>query len=129
MSRPLTWGLTTEQIKTQFPKARIFGSSIHFNNIRLQNFPGDCGSLLLLSANYAEEADVKQAVSFASASGFSKIFAIVVGDNSFGDYDKAITAFKKARFILVHQGKSNRNSHKDDYVFVKIIRNCKHKGY
>lgn len=128
--KPLSWGLTDQQIKEQFPKAKIFGNSVRFNCIRLQNFPEDCGSLVLVGANCAEENDVKQAVAFASASGFSKIFATVVGENyPYSRVETAVKAFKKARFKLVHQGKSNRNPHKDDYVFVKIIHNCEYMGY
>ena len=84
----------------------------------------------MIGANYAKEDTLKDVLRFCSLSGFSKIFATIVGNESYCHaITRAVESFKKARFKLVYKGKSNRNPEKDDYVFVKYIRNCKYKGY
>lgn len=130
--KPLTWGLRVSQIKKTFPTVMIHDNFISFGSVCIQNFPGDCGALILTRANYAKKKDLQDVVKFASMSGFSKIFATVVStlDSPYGTSTKeAVAAFKALRFIKVNQGKSNRNPNKDDFVFVKIIRNPIHKGY
>lgn len=124
---PLGWGLRAKAMKERFPDARISRGSVGVGRSALKNVPGDCGALQLCSANYATEESLHTLVKIASACGFSKIFATVVGA---GDYiDKAKNAFKANRFKHVYSGYSNRNSHKEDHVYVKIIRNCEWKGY
>lgn len=127
--KPLTWGLKESQIKKHFPTVRILKNSLVSGSVRVQNFPGDCGSLIITGANWATKQDLKDAVKFASMSGFSKIFATVVADMDYDSAQRTVKAFKSQRFICVNHGKSNRNPHKDDFVFVKIIRNPIHKGY
>lgn len=131
--KPLTWGLRVSQIEKTFPNASIGDSHITFGSLLIKNFPGDCGALTLSGANYAKKEDLQAVVEFASMSGFSKIFATVVADMENKYYkpagSDAVAAFKALRFIKVNQGKSNRNPNKDDFVFVKIIRNPIHKGY
>lgn len=130
--KPLTWGLKESEIHKYFPTVMIGERSLGFNSVSLLNFPGDCGALILTGANYAKKEDLQAVVKFASMSGFSKIFATVVAppENQYDTRAKdAVAAFKALRFIKVNQGKSNRNPNKDDFVFVKIIRNPLHKGY
>lgn len=135
MMPALNWGLPLEQVKKHiYPHAvGAVGDYLSLGNITLKNFPGDCGSLVMIYANRATEEDLARAVKYASLSGFTKIFATVVGATEPKQWsvpiNDAVAAFKKARFKLVHHGKSNRNPDKDDYVFVKIIRNPKHRGY
>lgn len=130
--KPLTWGLRESEIRKHFPTALIGDSGLVLGSLRIQNFPGDCGTLVLSGANYAKKKDLQDVVKFASMSGFSKIFATVVAtlENKHNTSAKdAVATFKALRFIKVNQGKSNRNPNKDDFVFVKIIRNPIHKGY
>jgi hypothetical protein len=137
----LTWGLNEAAIAEQFPGVKIGDgfSSIkqlgfpergsRYPDVWVQNFPGDCGSLILTSANSATLPVLRDVISFASKSGFSKIVATVVGSMEYNSIKVAVKAFRKAGFICAARGKSNRNQYKDDFVFVKYIRNCEYKGY
>ena len=125
-AKPLTWGLTYEQLTKRYGyKIDIHNDKIRVNSLTIQNFPSDCGSLIITGANSATTENLSLVIDIASCCGFNKIFATVVGENK----ENAVKAFKSKRFKLVFQGKSNRSSYKDDYVFVKYIRNCKWKGY
>jgi hypothetical protein len=130
----LCWGITVEKIKKFYPDIRYVeehnwgGGKLIFDSVVVRVFEGDCGALVISNANYADDFTLKAILKYASLSGFSKIFATVVGPE-YTSIRSAISAFKKNRFICVHKGKSNRNPDKDDYVFVKIIRNPIKKGY
>lgn len=142
----LTWGLCKHEIEKLFPGVQFVEEpgvpvrdsyllrEINFPRkdnkyslLQVRNFPGDCGALMLRGANSASYDQLKDVLKYASLSGFSKIFATVVGEEVY--LKEALAAFKKARFKLVAKGNSNRNAYKYDYVFVKYIRNCKYKGY
>ena len=127
--KPLKWGLSLTEFKKQLPGVDFFGESgrVRCNTVSLSNFPGDCGALLLNGANQATLYSLKLAIKTASYNGFSKIFATVVGED--GYIDTAVEAFKKARFKCVEAGNSNRSAYKKSFTFVKIIKNCKYKGY
>ena len=126
---PLTWGLTDFQIKKEFPTAVFSVGYVKINGVFIRNFPADCGAVFLTGANAVSTDALKDVVKFCSMSGFSKIFATVVFHPQYSRLHQVLDAFKAARFKLVFKGKSNRNPEKNDYVFVKYIRNCKHKGY
>lgn len=129
----LLWGITVEEIKKFYSNIRHKSDSswgggvLIFGSTEVRVFVGDCSSIVINNAVGADDSTLKAVLKYASLSGFSKIFATVVGTPLYIDY--AVQAFKKNRFICVHKGKSNRNPHKDDYVFVKIIRNPVKKGY
>ena len=134
---PLTWGLTKQQYETTWPDANFYfytnkiqvskPNEKNMPDVVLQNFPGDCGSLLLLKANNATKESLAFARDIASKNGFSKIFATVVGKPNI--IENAVKAFKQSRWINVAKGYSNRNKQKEDYIFVLYIRNCHYKGY
>jgi hypothetical protein len=124
---PLQWGLSETSIKMKFPTVNVYGQKLQCGSVGLQNFSGDCGALILTGANNADIPSLKLAREVASANGFNKIFATVVMSPNY--IDTVVKAFKHCRWKLVHKGKSNRTSTKDSYVFVKIISNCKYKGY
>ena len=127
--KPLTWGLSVAEFKKQLPNVDILAERgrVRCGCVSLVHFPGDCGALLMTSANNATTDSIKLAVKTASYNGFSKIFATVVGED--GYIDAAVEAFKKARFKCVEAGNSNRSAYKKSFTFVKIIKNCKYKGY
>ena len=124
----LYWGLTVTQIKKQITtnvyvtKEETDNPVLTIDNMTLTNFPGDCGALCLASANHATNQKLKTVYKYASLSGFSKIFATVVGKEDF--IKEAVAAFKANKWKCVYKGKSNRNPKKSDYVFVKYIKNC-----
>lgn len=126
--KPLKWGLTRDEVIAAFPMVVANEGSISIKSLTLKPFGIDCGALILTNANSATKETLKLAVKVASANGFSKIFATVVIDPEWSS-SVAPEAFKHCKFKLVSKSKSNRNPEKDDYVFVKIIRNCKYKGY
>lgn len=129
---PLYWGLTLIQLQSEFPKRDIRSireKTLGIDGVVLQCFEGDCGALLITSANRMTPELAKDVVRLASICGFSKLFATVVGSLEYESIQNAVKGFKKARFKLVAQGKSNRNPYKDDFVFVKYIRKCKYQGY
>lgn len=125
--KPLTWGLSYDQMSKRFPMLTIRKGNVYFDGSSLTNFPGDCGALILTGANQASETTLKVLTEVASACGFVKIFATVVGGA--GYIADAKKAFKKKRWINVYSGNSNRTPAKEDHVFVKIIRKPKWIGY
>lgn len=128
MSGALTWGMSLEDIKQQLDSnASVYGNNLLIHNMNLTNFNGDCGAIYLTNANTATKEKLKTVEKYASLSGFSKIFATVVGKPEY--LERALYAFRSNKWKCVAKGKSNRNETKDDYVFVKYIRNCKYKGY
>lgn len=134
---PLTWGMTKEDYEKTWPDANFYyyPNKIYANkpgktdmpDVILQNFQGDCGSLILQKANYATKESLAFAREIASKNGFNKIFATVVGKPNM--IENAVKAFKQNRWITVTKGHSNRNKQKEDYIFVLYIRNCHYKGY
>ena len=128
MKTSLFWGIPDEKIKLMFPTASFSEKCINITySVSLRNFPGDCGALIIEGANNVDKTLLKKILLYASLSGFNKIFATVVGYPMW--INNAVLAFKGAKFKCSYYGKSNRNPEKEDYVFVKRINNCKHKGY
>ena len=128
MIRTLLWGISDDEILKIFPKAIFEDKCININHhIVLRNFPGDCGALIIDGANYMDSGILRKILLYASLSGFNKIFATVVGYPQW--VTKAKLAFTSAKFKCVYKGYSNRSPVREDYVFVKRINNCKHKGY
>ena len=128
--KPLNWGPTLEEIKEKYGEVSARCLPYDYRSIKLfgftiMNFIGDCGSLYIQGANNATYENLRKLINFASEGGWSKIFATVVTDEP----EKAKEAFKKAQFKKVSEGKSNRNPHKTDIVYVKVIKNCEYKGY
>jgi len=128
--KPLNWGQTEQQIERNNPKVICKDDCVYFNGASLKNFPGDCGALILTSANTVGAETLRTLCKVASASGFSKIFAtVVLRDTVYSSVKERLAVFRANNFIKVKHGKSNRNPDKDDIVFVKYISNCKYKGY
>ncbi len=127
----LGWGNNDTMNKKIFKDSVELGHGQVFinNQLCLQNFPGDCGSLILRYTSKATEKDLKIAEKFASYNGYDKIFATLVGEVEYDYINRALAAFKKCRWKTVYVGPSNRNPYKTAHVLVKIIRNPKYKGY
>lgn len=123
----LSWGIADDKLKELHPDIVIAQGHVRCKSVTLRNFPGDCGTLILTYANYANVESLKLAEGVASDLGFNKIFATVVCAPEYAE--TAAQAFKKCRWKLVHKGNSNRTESNASYVFVKIIHNCKYKGY
>jgi len=120
--KPLSWGQHDSEIKKLVPSARIGTDFVSIEQQTLVNFPGDCGALILKNANTATKETLRKVVKVASHGGFSKIFATVVAaTTTYYNLQDVIDAFKANKFIKVKHSKSNRNSYKDDIVFVKYI--------
>ena len=124
----LKWGLDNDEIKRRWPKISFtsYGINLGYYNV-LQNFPGDCGALILCGANDVSTEELKLAREIASANGFSKIFATIVCIPEYAN--KQLEKFKAEGWKLVSKGNSNRNKAKRDYVVALRIRNCEYKGY
>lgn len=134
--KPLRWGLDEKEWNKRWPgswkhsyRATEDHGSVQVGAYELSNVYGDCGALTLYGAYSATYEGLKLVEDIASSNGFSKIFATLVGHKDHSQ--KQIKAFKKARWILVKKGISNRKQSSDviDYVYVKYITNCKYKGY
>lgn len=124
--RPLNWGLGKKTMKEKFPGVHFLSSyTIEYEGLYLKPFPSDCGALTLTGANNVTSKTIPVIIDIASSCGFSKIFVTLVGTR-LKDKAKILT---NAGFRCVYRGKSNRNPHKDDYIFVYYNRNCKYKGY
>ena len=81
-AKPLTWGLTYEQLTKRYGyKIDIHNDKIRVNSLTIQNFPSDCGSLIITGANSATTENLSLVIDIASCCGFNKIFATVVGEN------------------------------------------------
>jgi len=125
----LQWGLSDNQLKQKFPQLE-FLPKVHkllCGRVVLHNFPSDCGALVLTNANNADFDSLKLAAQVASECGFSKIFATVV--TSPPHAEKIAKEFRRAQWRCISKSVSNRNEYKNSYVFVKIIKDCKYKGY
>jgi hypothetical protein len=127
----LIWGLAIGQMKEFAIK---YGVEIYYDNndkslciggIALQNFPGDCGALILNGANTATLKSLAIAEDYASRSGFS----VIVGTICAKDVSSQLEVFKAAGWEAVNSYASNRNPDKTHVVVVKRIKNCLKKGY
>lgn len=127
----LGWQQTSAAQMNELCKTTVFnqvGDKMYVGPLLLSNFPGDCGALIMQRANSATHENLKFVKEFASRNGFSKIFATVVtGDDAV--LSKLKKAYRRAGWIRVYEGKSNRNDYKTDIVYCLVIRNCKYKGY
>lgn len=122
----LTWGLSLEKIQEFAPDTEKLAQKLYFHSVHVQNFPTDCGALLLNNTSYATLHDLQNVIKYASKSGFSKIFCTIVDKPYIADAAKE--TFKKAGFRCISSGFSNRNPYKRDYVMFKRVR-CSYKGY
>ena len=127
----LGWQQTSAESMNVICKTAVFkqvGDKMYVGQLLLSNFPGDCGALIMQQANNATHENLNFVKKFASHNGFSKVFATVVTDNEVM-LSKLKKAYRKAGWIRVYEGKSNRNDYKTDIVYCLVIRNCKYKGY
>ena len=132
MDYTLGWGIPVPMITEFYPdvayQQNVTPKKLNFGFVQLLNFYGDCGALTLNNAKCITQDTMKAVLQYASLSGFTKIFATVVGSDS--DRQREVCKiFRDYRWKCVHKGKSNRNPRKDEFVFVKIIRKPKHIGY
>ena len=125
----LGWGPSFITLQEKFKSLENRDIGLYTHSLTLSDFPGDCGALFLRNANAATKKGLRTIIAIASECGYNKIFATVVGDTEYSCITDAVQAFKSTRWKLVHKGPSNRNPHKTSFVFVKIIRNPKYKGY
>ena len=122
----LTWGLMVDEIKQKFPNAYCGNNYIDFGRVTVNNFPGDCGALLVRGLNNGDVQSLKDAEKYASLSGFSKMFGTIVCEKKYAD--AALETMKALGWRCISKGNSNRNPEKRDYVMFKRI-NCSYKGY
>ena len=125
------WQQTSAETMNNLCKTKVFqqaNDKMYVGPLLLSNFPGDCGALVMQRANSATKENLNFVKEFASRNGFSKVFATVVCGQS-DALDKLKHAYRAAGWKKVHEGNSNRNSHKTDIVYCLVIRNCKYKGY
>lgn len=133
--KPLHWGMTYKQFKELYEKWGLDLYWIQDKYVRVSqrgvqlhtHHPGDCGVLLVKSANYADAEIVQRMHEIATKCGFSKMFATVVGN----EYKEAAEAFMNhPLWTCVHTGKSNRSlGHSDEWVLVYYNPNCEYKGH
>lgn len=138
--KPLQWGMSYEKFKKLFAEWNIPEDHIEENKVFLNEgprgymntslhtyYPGDCGVLLVKSANHATPEIVERMHQVATKCGFSKMFATVVGNS----YEKAAQAFMNhPLWTCVHTGKSNRsNGYSDEWVLVYYNPDCEYKGH
>lgn len=122
----LTWGLSLEKIQKFAPYTQKNGQRLLFHNVCVQNFPADCGALLLTNTSYITLHDLQNIVQYASKSGFSKIFCTIVDKPDIANAAKE--TFRKAGFRCISSSYSNRNSCKKDYVMFMRVK-CSYHGY
>ena len=127
----MPWQQTSAESMNVICKTNVFkqvGDKMYVGPLLLSNFPGDCGALIMQRANSATHENLKFVKEFASHNGFSKVFATVVTNDEVV-LSKLKKAYRRASWIRVYEGKSNRNDYKTDIVYCLVIRNCKYKGY
>ena len=127
----LGWQQTSAESMNVICKTDVFhqaGDKMYVDSLLLSEFPGDCGALIMQRANCATHENPKFVKEFASQNGYSKVFATVVTSDEVV-LSKLKKAYRRAGWIRVYEGKSNRNNYKTDIVYCLVIRNCKYKGY
>lgn len=128
----LTWGITVsemQELNNKYPQCVLFYNTnpypcLCIDNICVNNFVGDCGTLYINSANNANDYSLALLAEFASLSGFSNILATVCSKNP----EFIIYMFLNRGWRIVKNSKSNRNPEKEHYVLLLSI-DCVHKGY
>lgn len=126
---PLTWGLSKDKSQAVVSKYGVpFNAGSNYlmiGSMILRNFPCDCGSLIITSANEADKRSLEAIVEVASRGGFDKIFATVVLEH----FEHAAKVFKKCGFNQLSKAPSNRNPEKTALTFFRFIEEPLHKGY
>ena len=128
---PLTWGWSLPRLKEKWQNKLYYHNNfgLLLNSIWVKPFPGDCGALTVQNIGCAKKEDIKDVMELASDNGFSKLFGTVVKRMASKQCEETKKLFKDLGWILVSEGKSNRNSDKTDLVFVYVNHDCTHKGY
>lgn len=128
----LTWGLEKKdllELLKEHPACNVkyyeyTTPYLAVNCVAVYNFMGDCGSLYLSGANYADRAGLAFIKDFASHSGFSNIFATVCKT----DATNTMAIFKEMGWEEIYTSASNRNPEKEHHVLFLYI-DCVKKGY
>lgn len=92
--------------------------------IIVKEFPGDCGACILQSAYAADGVSLKKVVKYVEMSGYSKVFATLVGD------DHMVPMFEKFGFKIVASGTSARKEGRfSDVVLLRYNDKPKRMAY
>lgn len=126
---PLTWGLTadkTEELLSKYgmPFA-VRRARVTISSSDVVNFPGDCGSLILLGANYVTKIILEAVKELASKGGFDKVFATLVRC----EYEGTKAIFEEAGWQVLSVSPSNRNPEKTAVALFLHINDPEYKGY
>lgn len=138
--KPLTWGQTWTEFKSDWPDAVASEISLAFGEyysvklneysyVTIFNFLGDCGALYFKGANSATTQDLKDIKKVASSGGFNKVFCTVVKQMDKKEKQDYLDRFNAIGFICINDSISNRNYSKTSLSFILPISDCTYKGY
>ena len=125
----LNYGRTIKENLEKFPLLYIYDDSCcSYKNLTLTKIPNDCGSLWLSYCKSSTKEDIQTVLDICSFNGFDKVFHTLI-TNDEDIYNKTKERLNELGFVCTHEGRSNRNPHKQQSVFVYINNDCDFKGY
>lgn len=125
----LKYGRTLKENLEKFPELYIYNSkNSQYKSIFLDSIPNDCGSLWLSYCEHASKDDIQTVLDICSFNGFDKVFHTLI-TNDEDTYNKTTEILEELGFICTHKGRSNRNPHKLQGVFIYVNNDCDFKGY
>ncbi len=128
-SNLLSYGRSTKENLEKFPLLYIYDNNCcSYKHLTLTKIFYDCGSIWLSYCEHTTEEDIQTVLDICSFNGFDKVFHTLITDNV-DTYNKTAEILEKLGFICTHKGRSNRNPHKLQGVFVYVNNDCDFKGY
>jgi hypothetical protein len=125
----LKYGRSTKENLKKFPLLYIYDdSSCSYKQLTLTRISNDCGSIWLSYCQSATKEKIQTVLDICSFNGFDKVFHTLITDDE-DTYNKTTEILEELGFICTHKGRSNRNPHKLQGVFIYINNDCDFKGY
>ena len=125
----LSYGRSTKENLEKFPLLYIYDDRYcSYKHLTLNKISNDCGSIWLSYCEHATKEDIQAVLDICSFNGFDKIFHTLI-TNDKDKYDRTTEILEELGFIWTHEGRSNRNPHKLQGVFVYVNNDCDFKGY
>ncbi len=125
----LDYGRTIKENLKKFPLIYIYDNNFcYYKHLALTRISNDCGSIWLSYCQHVTKEDIQTVLDICSFNGFDKVFHTLI-TNDEDTYNKTTEILEKLGFICTHKGRSNRNPHKLQGVFIYVNNDCDFKGY